>query len=91
MDITLLGMALSRNVRSILCSRGYSASSKDGQADAQAPYEKVHRQLPHLGDAGKGVHCVKTDRVRPSVRSHGSGKPVYRSLIFAGSATEHAA
>lgn len=36
-------------------------------------------------------YCVKTDRVRPSVRSHGSGKPVYRSLIFAGSATGHAA
>lgn len=30
--------------------------------------------------------CVKTDRVRPSVRSHGSGKPVYRSLIH-GSAS----
>ncbi len=26
--------------------------------------------------------CVKTDRVRPSVRSHLSGKPVWRSLIF---------
>jgi hypothetical protein len=25
--------------------------------------------------------CVKTDRVRPSVRSHLSGKPVWRSLI----------
>ena len=30
--------------------------------------------------------CVKTDRVRPSVRSHGSGKPVYRSLIYRGAA-----
>lgn len=26
--------------------------------------------------------AVKTDRVRPSVRSHLSGKPVWRSLIF---------
>lgn len=35
--------------------------------------------------------CVKTDRVLPSVRSHGSGKPVFVSLIFAGSASERAA
>lgn len=26
--------------------------------------------------------CIKTDRVRPSVRSHLSGKPVWRSLIY---------
>ena len=31
-------------------------------------------------------YCAKTDRVRPSVRSHGSGKPVYRSLIYRGAA-----
>ena len=31
-------------------------------------------------------YCEKTDRVRPSVRSHGSGKPVYRSLIYRGAA-----
>lgn len=27
-------------------------------------------------------YCVKTDRVRPSVRSHLSGKPVWRSLLY---------
>lgn len=26
--------------------------------------------------------CVKTDRVRPSVRSHGSGKSVWRSRLY---------
>jgi hypothetical protein len=33
-----------------------------------------------LRAARAGV-CEKTDRVRPSARSHGSGKPVWRSLI----------
>lgn len=28
--------------------------------------------------------CRKTDRVRPSARSHGSGKPVWQSLLHAG-------
>lgn len=31
--------------------------------------------------ASRAGICVKTDRVRPSVRSHLSGKPVWRSLI----------
>lgn len=29
--------------------------------------------------------CVKTDRVRPSKRSNGSGKPVWKSLLYRGS------
>jgi hypothetical protein len=28
--------------------------------------------------------CTKTDRVRPSKRSHLSGKPVWRSLLYRG-------
>lgn len=28
--------------------------------------------------------CRKTDRVRPSARSHGSGKPVWESLLYTG-------
>ena len=28
--------------------------------------------------------CEKTDRVRPSIRSHLSGKPVWKSLIWRG-------
>lgn len=29
-------------------------------------------------------YCVKTDRLRASVRSHLSGKPVWKSLLFGG-------
>ena len=31
--------------------------------------------------AAKLGWCVRTDRTRPSVRSHGSPKPVWRSLL----------
>ena len=30
--------------------------------------------------------CVKTDRVRPSVRSHAAGKPIWVSRIYRGGA-----
>lgn len=43
---------------------------------------------PVMLKAARLGYCRKTDRVRPSARSHGSGKPVWQSLIFAGSATE---
>lgn len=29
-------------------------------------------------------YCVKTDRVRPSLRSHLSGKPIWKSLLYRG-------
>ena len=37
---------------------------------------------PVLMKAKKEGWCVKTDRLRPSVRSHLSGKPVWRSLLY---------
>jgi len=37
---------------------------------------------PQMTRARVHGYCVKTDRVRPSVRSHLSGKPVWMSLIF---------
>lgn len=37
---------------------------------------------PILMKAKKEGWCVKTDRLRPSVRSHLSGKPVWKSLLF---------
>ena len=36
---------------------------------------------PVMMRAKKEGWCVKTDRFRPSVRSHLSGKPVWRSLL----------
>lgn len=39
---------------------------------------------PILQRAAREGVAVKTDRVRPSVRSHMSGKPVWRSLIYEG-------
>lgn len=39
---------------------------------------------PVLLRAARAGLCIKTDRVRPSTRSHGSGKPVWRSLIYKG-------
>lgn len=41
---------------------------------------------PVLRRAARDAVAVKTDRVRPSVRSHLSGKPVWRSLIYRGAA-----
>jgi hypothetical protein len=36
---------------------------------------------PILQKAAREGWCVKTDRVRPSRRSHMAGKPVWRSLL----------
>ena len=36
---------------------------------------------PVMQSAARQKWCVKTDRVRPSIRSHLSGKPVWRSLL----------
>jgi hypothetical protein len=40
---------------------------------------------PIMLRAARAGWCKKTDRVRPSVRSHGSGKPVWKSKLFGGS------
>lgn len=39
---------------------------------------------PVIMAAKRAGWCRKTDRVRPSLRSHLSGKPVWESLIFLG-------
>lgn len=39
---------------------------------------------PILQRAARNGWCVKSDRVRPSVRSHMSGKPIWLSLIHEG-------
>jgi hypothetical protein len=39
---------------------------------------------PVMLRAARLGYCRKTDRVRPSVRSHGSGKPVWESRIYQG-------
>jgi len=39
---------------------------------------------PVMMQAAKNGWCVKTDRVRPSRRSHLSGKPVWKSLLYGG-------
>ena len=49
------------------------------------PATREDRALgPRMRAAAKAGLCVRTDRVKPSVRSHGSPKPVWRSLIFFG-------
>jgi hypothetical protein len=37
---------------------------------------------PVLMKARRAGLCVRTSLQRPSIRSHGSGKPVWRSLIY---------
>lgn len=37
---------------------------------------------PQMRRAAALGWCRKTDRVRPSIRSHGSGKPVWVSLLY---------
>lgn len=37
---------------------------------------------PVMMRAARLGYCVRTDRVRPSVRSHGSPKPVWKSRLF---------
>lgn len=46
---------------------------------------------PIMVQAGKNQWCRKTDRVRPSRRSHLSGKPVWESLLMEdkGNETPH--
>jgi hypothetical protein len=49
------------------------------------PSTREDRALgPVLVRAAKAGLCRKTDRVRPSARSHGSGKPVWESLVWNG-------
>ena len=47
------------------------------------PQTREDRALgPRMRAAAKAGWCVRTDRTRPSVRSHGSPKPVWRSLLY---------
>lgn len=49
---------------------------------SQPPESRALGQQMRLA-ARKGW-CEKTDRMLPSIRSHGSGKPVWRSLVYKG-------
>jgi hypothetical protein len=49
------------------------------------PTTREDRALgPVMVRAAKAGLCRRTDRTRPSIRSHGSGKPVWFSLIYGG-------
>lgn len=49
------------------------------------PSTREDRALgPVMLKAARLGFCRKTDRVRPSARSHGSGKPVWQSLLYTG-------
>lgn len=49
---------------------------------ADLPRTREDRALgPVMRAAARSQWCSKTDRMRPSIRSHLSGKPVWRSLL----------
>lgn len=51
--------------------------------EAGLPPTREDRALgPVLREAARRGWCEKTDRMKPSKRSHLSGKPVWRSLIY---------
>jgi hypothetical protein len=57
--------------------------TQDDVWDRGLPATRENRALgPVFLRAARRRVCVKTDRVLPSARSHGSGKPVWRSLIY---------
>lgn len=57
----------------------------------QLPHTREDRALgPVMRQAARLGYCAKTDRVRPSVRSHLSGKPVWRSLLYRSAESEAA-
>ena len=57
--------------------------SDDVWADSKLEGTREDRALgPIFRAAAKEGWIEKTDRVRPSVRSHLSGKPVWRSLVY---------
>jgi hypothetical protein len=51
--------------------------------DAGLPETNSNRAIGDVLKRAKKLGAIeKTDRMRPSVRSHGSGKPVWRSLVY---------
>lgn len=59
--------------------------SDDVWADAGLKPTHENRALgPVFQSAARNGWIKKTDRIRPSVRSHMSGKPVWQSLIYRG-------
>lgn len=67
-----------------VCRSRYDFISDDIWELGELDSTREDRALgPVLIKAKKLNLCVKTDRVRPSKRSHLSGKPVWRSLLYA--------
>lgn len=67
------------------CEQRAEFISDDVWEVGNLPSTREDRALgPVLRQAARQGMCVKTDRVRPSVRSHLSGKPVWRSLLVRG-------
>jgi hypothetical protein len=67
----------------VTCMQRESFISDDVWVCGDLPSTREDRALgPVLMKAAKLKWCEKTDRVRPSLRSHMSGKPVWKSLIW---------
>jgi hypothetical protein len=65
------------------CKERAEFHSDDVWEIGQLPRTREDRALgPQMRKAARLGWCVKTDRVRPSVRSHLSGKPVWTSMIY---------
>lgn len=66
------------------CEQRSDFISDDVWEVGELPQTREDRALgPVMLRASRLGWCVKTDRVRPSKRSHLSGKPVWRSLLHA--------
>jgi hypothetical protein len=84
-DVQWLDVALEA-VRQTCLRRGYFICD-DVWEIGELPSTREDRALgPVMKRAANNKWCVKTDRMRKSIRSHLSGKPVWRSMLFSGDA-----
>lgn len=68
-----------------VCQARADFQARDIWTLTDLPSTREDRALgPVMLNAARNGWCRKTDRVRPSARSHGSGKPVWESLLYAG-------